>query len=179
MHTIEEIRQEYRRLDALCNVNTESIELAISKRSIRQCGRCERKRIKGVWRPVRIVIAAFVLHDDALFIDVIRHEYAHAVATLRSGRAEGHNAHWKQICVEIGCRPQRIAQSSETGKTLERQKANYEVTCMACGVSWLYFRSGKMVQAIKNKQPLRHGKPCGGTQFCLTELKTGLTWQNE
>ena len=38
MHTLEEIRAEYDRLDRLCGVDTSAIEITISRRGVRRLG---------------------------------------------------------------------------------------------------------------------------------------------
>lgn len=38
MHSLEEVRAEYDRLDRLCGVDTSGIELKISKRAVKQLG---------------------------------------------------------------------------------------------------------------------------------------------
>lgn len=38
MHSLEEVRAEYDRLDRLCGLDTSGIELKISKRAVKQLG---------------------------------------------------------------------------------------------------------------------------------------------
>jgi len=72
MHTVEEIRKEYQRLDRLCRVDTALVSVVISPKSVRLYGSCTCKN----GRPVCIRIAAFLLEEDAAFWDTVRHEYA-------------------------------------------------------------------------------------------------------
>ena len=82
MYSIEDIRKEYDRLDSLCGVDT------------------SRK-----YYPTCIMITDFILTLEEEFWDIIRHEYAHALVTLRDGIQHGHDNVWKQACLEVGCPP--------------------------------------------------------------------------
>lgn len=44
------------------------------------------------------------------------HEIAHALAVIRFGRAgHGHGLYWKQVCCEIGAKPERCAKTTGSG----------------------------------------------------------------
>ena len=105
MWTLKEIREEYDRLDRYLGIDTRLIRLSFSKKMRRQHGVC---CFRGD-RPTEIRLADFLRADDDAMLDTVRHEYAHAAAALLTGRRHGHDAVWKDICVRIGCKPERLA----------------------------------------------------------------------
>ena len=156
-HTLLDVRAEYRRLDKLCGVSTEHIKLKVSARATRRYGFCHYSKrfdaahINGFWVPDYISITDFIFDCDDEFLDVIRHEYAHALVMLRDGKKHGHDAVWKAACREIGCRPDRLSSSEEAfEKSSKRkaEKAKYEIRCEGCGRKFQYTRKTKVVSAI-------------------------------
>lgn len=178
MKTIEDIRKEYDRLDTLCGVNTKGIELRISKQSKKRGGYCRIREIKNRWHPIEIVISAFVLNEDEeLFLNVIRHEYAHALVCIRTNKNNGHNALWKRACAEVGCDANRFYTASESILSEQRKTAKYELKCEKCGNILYWFREGKNVKAMKKGVlKLTHPK-CGGKSFTVTSLISGEIWR--
>lgn len=71
MHSLEEVRAEYDRLDRLCGVDTSGIELKISKRAVKQLGsfRCPRRGGKD---GLCITLSHLILEDDEQFWDTVR-----------------------------------------------------------------------------------------------------------
>lgn len=168
MHSVEEIRAEYARLDELCGVDTSGIEIVLSRRGVRWLGSF-RYPVKGSGRPLRITINSALLTEDARFWDTVRHEYAHAVVYLRDpGRRHGHDAVWKAVCRQVGCSPERLAAQTEESEAALSRRAKYHVHCRICGRDSYYLREGKVVKL------LRQGKGryircafCGGSSFEL------------
>ena len=66
--------------------------------------------------------------------DTILHEIAHALC----GSGEGHGWAWKQKCIEIGARPERLDYESVRSK--EASTPNYVIECNNCGQRWKRFR---------------------------------------
>lgn len=153
-HSIVEIREEYNRLDALCGVDTSSIDLLISKRAIRQYGCCRHKyNVKsGSYEPYAIYIAEFILECEPAFWECIRHEYAHALVTLRDGKNHGHDAVWKKACEEVGCKAERLCMDAEADRksmAIRKNRIKYEVKCPNCGRSYRYTKAGNVVRSIR------------------------------
>ena len=167
--TTEDVRREYDRLDALCGADTSGIELRVSKRASRRLGSC-----KYVGSRVECVtISDFVLAaPEDVFLDTIRHEYAHALVKLRFPReTHGHDAVWKAACREVGCPPKATTKPSETQTALREQKANYRVRCKGCGQETLYLRRGKAVELLERGLGRRlRCRRCGGNRFELEVL---------
>ena len=160
MYTLDDVRKEYDRLDNLCGVNTSEITL-VELDSVKRLGVCRHKtdRRTGYYVPIKIGISARILNstEDA-FLDVVRHEYAHAVDILRhpTGRGKPHGNSWKAICLEVGCTPKATTPVSEEGKELRKERAKYVITCKCCGNTYYYLKTTKIVKLIQS----------GGTAFC-------------
>lgn len=155
-HTIGEIRAEYNRLDSICKIDTSKIPIKISKRMVSSYGFCYYKRGEGnILIPKEIRIADFIMTCNYEFWDVIRHEYAHAAAAIRSQseKSHGHDEVWKEICSEIGCRPDQVSYDWEVHKKAYRRrkaKLKYEVKCLDCGRKWSYVRAGAVVRSLQS-----------------------------
>ena len=57
--------------------------------------------------------------------DTILHEIAHAIA----GYSAGHGQKWKDVCIQIGAKPERCYDS----KTTNTPELKYKAVCGACG----------------------------------------------
>lgn len=148
MHTLEEIRAEYDRLDRLCGVDTSAVEIVLSRRGVRRLGSF-RYPAGGKAGLLRISINASLLDQEEQFWDTVRHEYAHALVYLRSGGANhGHNEVWKAACREVGCSQDRLASQTAESQTALERRAKYKVRCAVCGQESLYFRRGKVVDLL-------------------------------
>ena len=168
MHSLEEVRAEYDRLDRLCGVDTSGIELKISKRAVKQLGsfRCLRRGGKD---GLCITLSYLILEDDEQFWDTVRHEYAHAaVYLLHPGESHGHDKVWKDMCRRIGCSPERLAPEKGQAAESRRAEAKYLLRCAGCGRA-SRFRRGGTAGAL-----LRRGRGralrctgCGGSSFKL------------
>ncbi len=167
MHTIQEIRAEYDRLDRMLGIDTSGIELRISKRAVRQLGSF-RVPAGGRGR-LRITISSLVLDDDEQFWDTVRHEYAHAaVYLLRPGERHGHDAVWREMCRKVGCSPKRLAPGQ--GKAAERreEKVRYIIRCRRCGSESRYLRRGKAVDLmLRGRGKSLRCTLCGGNSLVL------------
>lgn len=132
MYTLQDVENEYRRLDQILGVDTSNIELVRYTGST-SAGYCSIHKGK----PVKIGINELLFGcSEEEFYDTIRHEYAHAVNTIKC-KSRGHNQTWKQICKAIGCTPLgRIPENSELQKKFEQQNmqtAKYKIICPFCG----------------------------------------------
>ena len=162
-YTVEDIRREYDRLDALTGIDTRRIRLSVTKRAV--------KRL-GVFRPgppEEIVISAFVMEDEAQFWDTIRHEYAHALVHRRyPGERHGHDAVWKSAAREVGCTPRATTVPDERARQERAQKAKYRLVCRGCGQETMYLREGKILRMIRMGRGKRvRCTRCGGNEFSL------------
>lgn len=170
MHTIEDIRREFRRLDAITGADTEGIEIAISKRMVKRLGCFRYPRTAG-GAPPRVSISALLLGEEERFWDTVRHEYAHAVIWLRHpGEDHGHDALWKALCREIGCTPKSTAAPSPEQKAQRESRAKYRVRCESCGKESFYLRRGRVIDLLLQGQGRRvRCTQCGGNRFKLWE----------
>ena len=170
MPTVQDIKTEFLKLDKLLGINTSNVEIVFSKRTVKRHGSCQCVRgADGKWRPVKIMIAEFLLTDDGAFWDTVRHEYAHAAAALLTGKNCGHNAVWKGICRKIGCSGNVRAESTAASRQRARDAAKYAVTCLGCGEVSLYMRKTELIKRLERGGP--SGvicTVCGGKKFKLT-----------
>ena len=168
MHTLEEIREEYDRLDRLLGLDTSGIRLGISTRGVRRLG-CFMPPAPRGGGPAKITVSAAVLEDDGLFWDTIRHEYAHAAVWLtHPGERHGHDGVWKAMCRRVGCMPRGTAPPDPALERLRRQKARYLVRCGKCGAETYYLKAGKVVKTLESgyRRRLCCGR-CGGNDLKL------------
>ena len=174
MHTIQEVRAEYDRLDRLCGVDTTGIEIVFSARSVKRLGSF-RPPVPAKGLPARIMISAALLESDDPFWDTVRHEYAHAAVWLtHPGERHGHDEVWKAVCRRIGCAPKSTAPAGEQSEALRRQRAKYMVKSHACGAETYYLRAGKIVTLMERgyRKRIRCGR-CGSNDLLLYERDGG------
>ena len=154
--TLDDIRREYDRLDALCGVDTKPVALRVSTRASKRLGSC-----KYVGSTVECVtISDFVMDAaDDVFYDTIRHEYAHALVKLRRPREKhGHDAVWKAACLEVGCAPERCSDPSLFPEVKNRRAEayRYRLRCLVCDATWEYKRMTKVLRLVGR----------GGSRYC-------------
>jgi len=170
MHSAEEIRAEYDRLDRLLGVDTSGVEIVVSNRSVKRLGSCRYPSTDGT-KPMRITISATVLNDDEPFWDTVRHEYAHAaVYLLRPGERHAHDEVWRAVCRRIGCTPKSVAPAGGEAERLRRERAKYLVRCRGCGAETFYLRAGKIVKLMECgfRKRIRCSR-CGSNDLALYE----------
>ena len=168
MHTLEEVRAEYDRLDRLVGIDTRGIELRISSRAVKQLGTFRSPVVPGK-APLRITLSKLILEDEEQFWDTVRHEYAHAaVYLLHPGERHGHDAVWRQMCRLVGCSGHRLASDKGLAADLREQSARYIIRCMRCGSESRYLRRCKTVELVMRGRGARlRCSRCGGNSFTL------------
>lgn len=155
MFTIADIRNEYKRLDAITGQNIANLPIKISKRCTKRRGAYSfRLMYKQSVFDEKFIISDFVMAEDSdNFYNTIRHEYAHAVATRVTLTNAGHDAVWKKYAVMVGAKP--TPYSDRTPQQTERQmnafkKNGYIVTCENCGKQYMYSRKTKVINIIES-----------------------------
>ncbi len=121
----------------------------------RQLGSCQILRRRGplLGRPAEIKVIKLskhlvALNSDEEVRDTILHEIAHALAGLKNG----HNHVWKQVCLRIGAKPQRIA-----GEEVKTVDARYTLICGCCDQTL-----GQLHRRPKHERLLRsYCRSCG------------------
>lgn len=167
MHTLEEVRREYARLDRITGIDSSGIELKISKRAVRQLGSF--RSPAGGTGPLRITLSALILDDDQQFWDTVRHEYAHAaIYLLHPGEKHGHDRTWREMCRLVGCDPRRLAPEKGRAAELRRERARYLIRCEGCGAESRYVRRGRAVELmLRGRGRSLRCRQCGGNRFTL------------
>ncbi len=170
MHTIDQIREEYQRLDQIVGVNTSQLEIAFSYQSVYQYGCCKyQKRGKGIY-PYKILIASFLQQEEEVFWDTVRHEYAHAAAALLTGKNQGHGPVWQSVCQAVGAIPSRLAGTCAAQKEKRNSQIKYIIVCQSCGARYSKIRRSRFVDAVLSSggKPTSYQCSCGGRIFrCL------------
>lgn len=171
MDALEFIRTEYARLDRLCGVDTSGIKISISRRMTRQLG-CFTVKKTGFREELSIKIAERILSDEALFLDVIRHEYAHALVHIRHPRRKhNHDGVWKAACLEVGCEPKATKRPEQIAAPQSTRAYKYSVTCRCCGSESKYKNEGSVVKILLGKKRGRVVcRKCGSSKFSLNKL---------
>lgn len=171
MDTLEYIKTEYARLDRLCGADTSGIKISISRRMTRQLG-CFTAKRTGLREELSIKISERVLTDEALFLDVIRHEYAHALVHIRYPRRKhNHDAVWKAACMEVGCEPKATKKSEQISAPANTRTYKYAVTCRCCGSESKYKNEGSVIKILSGKKRGRViCRKCGSSKFSLDKL---------
>jgi len=171
MDDIERIRTEYNRLDLLTGIDTRAVEIIISKRLSKKLGYFSIQHESLFSRKLSIVISKKAFKNDELLLDVIRHEYAHALVYLRHPlEKHGHDKVWKSACKEVGCNPKATVDYYKYVPVRELDY-KYNVVCNACHSESKYKRNSQVVQIARADIP---GKiicrKCRGTQFTVLDL---------
>ena len=166
MWTLEEIREEYDRLDRYLGIDTSLIRLSFSKKMRRQHGVC---CFRGD-RRTEIRLADFLRAEDDAMLDTARHEYAHAAAALLTGRRHGHDAVWKDICVRIGCKPERLTGTTATEEDTNALRGAL-LSYNACVDKICYLRRGAVVRSIAQGRQDCRCRRCGGRTFTLERMR--------
>jgi len=156
MFTLVDVRNEFDRLDKQFGIDTTGIDIVISTRGIvRRAAVVYEKRV-----PVLVRISSYMFEENEdVFFNTVRHEYAHILTGLRYPREDhGHDGVWKEACVEVGCRPNRISAHTDVSKKHTRERAKYIVCCPKCGIEWERYRLSKMITSIRDQA--NHGYRC-------------------
>lgn len=172
MFDLQDVENEYRRLDQILGINTSEIQITYCKGTSRG-GYCEIRNGK----PWRIALNKVLFEcPENEFYDVIRHEYAHAANAILYGK-RGHNETWKEICRKIGSTPlAHVPESYELHKRLEaittarrQNNVEYRIVCPHCGHVHCYQRMCVTVHAYYNGNIL--GCPYCGKKFSINTNK--------
>ena len=165
------IKTEYARLDQICHINTSGIEISLSSRMTRQLGCFTYKRI-GFTEKLQIKISDRIINDPELFLDVIRHEYAHAIVHIRHPhRKHMHDDVWKAACIEVGCIPKATRRIDGACEPVKERPNKYLVRCNNCGAESKYKTEGKVVKILlKKKRGFVVCKECGQRSFTIFRL---------
>lgn len=173
MFKIVDIKNEFEKLDAKTGMNiANTIPIFVSSRFTSTRGRYKFtfNRITREIKNESITIAAFVLNEsEPDFLDTVRHEYAHAMATRSTKRNDiGHGEFWKQCCFEVGCAPKATKIATESQKAVSNKRKTYIIKCAECGQEFVYHRRGKVISMVESGDAENLTCPyCEGHNFYL------------
>lgn len=172
MNWIQTIRNEYDRLDKITGVNTSAVQIRLSGRMTKTLGQFKTgNKRRGI--PMEIVISKKVCGDEELFLDVIRHEYAHMIVYLRAPEERHVHDHiWKNACIEVGCIPKATRKVNMANAISKTRPYRYLVKCQKCGAESKYKTEAKVIKILLQKQK---GKvfctKCHSTDFTVFDIK--------
>ena len=134
------------------------IPVRLNGKLTRTLGRVHQECHNGVWEPVSVEFSKQLLEtaSDKSIRDVILHETAHVIATIRTGESCGHNSYFKKVCAEIGTTNDGIA--TEVERTVAKS-SKYEIFCPTCHKTIAeYSKMCKTIQHIEQCQCKGCGK---------------------
>lgn len=174
-----DILKEYKRLDALCGVDTSHIECSTYRAKENTVAYCQ--FITHTAIPAKILFNRHYLDwmPKTDCIDVVRHEYAHAAAALLYGPASlegtGHGRYWKKVCEIVGCRPYPYTYNLNVAEPLLRRVSTgagmCQVECCRCGTVLEQPKDSRIITVLKaGLTSWNFTCPaCGGFRFRLIE----------
>lgn len=139
-YNLTRVRKEF---NDVCNKAgvTVTVPVTLNGRLTRTLGRVKLQRDAGCdnWYPIGVEFSRQLLEtaSDKSINDVIRHEAAHLIATVRTGKDCGHNEIFKDVCAEIGTKNDTVATKVERTVS-EEQLYKYSVYCDGgCGGAFI------------------------------------------
>ena len=129
-YDLNKIKLEMKEVCRKANVKFD-IPVRLNGRLTRTLGRVHQECHNGIWEPISVEFSKQLLEtaSDKSIRDVILHETAHVIATIRTGESCGHNSYFKKVCAEIGTTNDGIA--TEVERTVAKS-SKYEIFCPTC-----------------------------------------------
>jgi SprT-like family. len=153
MKSLVYVRAEYDRLDKLCRVNTKNIRLSTYSKQHKTVAACWFHTNNFIPYSITFNNRYLCVMPEVDYVDIIRHEYAHAVSLIRTHQDCGHNSIWKDICLEVGCRPSpysynlnKLEQLVGTNRPDEQDCA---VECLKCGNITYHRDDSRIVSVLR------------------------------
>ena len=159
--TTQEIYNECVKIFSSVDLEFNNIEIKINGRLTKTLGRCCYEVQGSKLTPIRLEFSRLVIEkgDSKLIEDVIKHECAHAIATIETGEKQSHNMYFKSVCARIGT-------TNDTPSTVAKYNAGdaeiykYIINCEKCKkVVGKYHRAGNVVKMT----PYYRCSNCGGS----------------
>jgi len=167
-YDLNRIKLEMKEVCRKANVEF-NIPVRLNGRLSRTLGRVHQECHNGTWEPVSVEFSKQLLEtaSDESIRDVILHETAHVIATIRTGESCGHNSYFKKVCAEIGTTNDGTTTKVERTVS-EETLQKYSLYCDGgCGGKFLggYSRMGKN---LKNLDACTC-RLCGQSKFRLVQ----------
>jgi predicted SprT family Zn-dependent metalloprotease len=110
--------------------------------------------------------------DEAEVLDTILHEIAHALTP-----GEGHKQAWKDMCIKIGAKPNRLADVVKPVKEVKQLEYNYkkEKKYRKPKVEYIFECTGCGVSSVRHRIKQSSTYSCGlcGSKANVTKFKAG------
>lgn len=88
--------------------------------------------------------------DQETLFEIVKHEYAHYMATVRFNDNCYHDKRFKAMCAEIGADANEPTFTNKSVKEQSIKMAKYTLTCESCGHVFTYSRKCSTLEAAKN-----------------------------
>lgn len=101
--------------------------------------------------PVRFEFSEVILScNESTLWEIVKHEYAHYMATVRFQDNCHHDWRFKECCREIGASADEPTFTNANLEEQSRKMAKYVVTCENCGSTTTFQRMCNTLRAIDN-----------------------------
>lgn len=160
------------------------LEIAYNGRLSRTLARClSRTKLvygKVEWtRPFKLEFGKTILNVDSYetLKQVVLHETAHAIANVRHQDNCNHDARFKLVCEEIGCKMDGASsatasnQAREEIKDVSLQMNKHKITCVGCGSEFFYRRATDVVKQVQMGRRSCICPKCKHDEFTYTQLR--------
>lgn len=162
MFTIEELTKECNNIIKNAGISLPDLQIKINGRLKKTLGRCKYNVSCGRPVPYCIEFSRDLLETATphSIMEVVRHECAHAIVTVRTGERHGHDSVFKKVCTEIGTDNYGTHYDAIERTVDPNTLYKYLIFCRDCGkLVARYHRAGKVV-----KETSRYFcKNCGGS----------------
>lgn len=177
------IRELYSRLDRQFNIDTSLMPIQLIRKPSRTIACCWVRRCGTKCFPVSFEFNLFYLerHTEADWEDTLLHEYAHAAATIQTGKDCQHGPIWKNICRQLGCRPYPYAYNMDVKEPLMDggNDGSVPVKCLRCGNVAMQAANSRVVTMLRRGRDAWNSTcpKCGGMRFALVEVEVDAASQ--
>lgn len=150
-YDITRVRKEFNEICSKCGVQVQS-PVELNGRLTRTLGRVMLIKKGTVVTPTKVEFSKQLLAtatDESIW-DVIAHEAAHYVATIRTKENHNHDAYFKKVCAEIGTT--NDGTTTDVQRTVAADKIyKYQVECPDCNsILGYYHRKTRTLQNLSS-----------------------------
>lgn len=152
MYDLNRVKAEFGAICAKAGVSAHTDCIKINNRFTSTHG-----RVTSEWKadvmgyvPTKVEFSKQMLDHatDESIKQVILHEAAHYIVSMRTHADHGHDSYFKAVCKEIGCSLSKSTGELEYDKSVPEPTYKYLVVCPNCGVIGRYQRKCRTIESI-------------------------------